>query len=260
LGNINPTLYQLAATPSNNVFHHVTNGNNMVNCEVNTPMNFPSAYQCPSSGILGFDASNADAANGFNLVTGLGSVDADNLANALNATNTGPNFTLGFSPTAITISSPGQSQSATLTVTATNGFTGTVTFSCANLSNDFGCSFSQPSVTGSATTTLTITTVAPSALAPMRSPTSLNASPKALELSFIAIAILWMAAQMKRRRWSAVATAFAFCCLLGVAACGSGGGSTHTTGGTQPVNGQPVTVSVTDGTTTHITNLSVTVN
>jgi subtilase family serine protease len=257
LGNINPTLYQLAATPSNNVFHHVTNGNNMVYCQAGKPTNFPTAYQCPSSGIFGFDASNADAATGYNLVTGLGSVDADNLAQSFNP---GPNFSLGFSPSAITISSPGQSQTATLTVTATDGFTGTVTFSCTNLSNDFGCSFSQPSVTGSGTTTVTITTVAPSVLAPMRRPTGVNGGTNAFELSFIAIAILWMAAQMKRRRWSAVATAFAFCCLLGVAACGSGGSSTHTTGGTQPVNGQSVIVSASDGTTTHTTNLLVTVN
>jgi subtilase family serine protease len=260
LGNINPTLYQLAATPSNHVFHPVTNGNNMVNCEAGTPTNFPSSYQCPSSGIFGFDASNADVANGFNLVTGLGSVDADNLANGFSSLSTAPNFNLSFSPTAITISSPGQSGSATLTVTATHGFTGTVTFSCTNLSNDFGCSFSQPSVTGSGTTMLTITTMAPSSLAPMRRPTGLDASPKAFELSFIAIGILWIAVQVKRRRWSAVATAFAFCCLLGVTACGSGGSSTHTTGGTQPVNGQSVIVNVTDGTTTHNTNLLVTVN
>src|SRR3984957_583958 len=261
LGNINPMLYQLAATPSNNVFHHVTSGNNMVNCQAGKPTNFPTAYQCPSSGILGFDASNSDAANGYNLVTGLGSVDADNLANAFNATNTGPNFSISPSSSSITISSPGQSGSATLTVMATNGFTGKVTFSCTNLSNDFGCSFSQQSVTGSGTTTVTITTMAPSALAPMRRPTGLNGGTKAFELSFIAIAMLWMAVQMKRRRWSAVATAFAFCCLLGVAACGGGGGSsTHTTGGTQPVNGQSVIVSATDGTTTHTTTLSVTVN
>jgi hypothetical protein len=107
---------------------------------------------------------------------------------------------------------------------------------------------------------VTITTMAPSALAPMRRPTGLNGGTKAFELSFIAIAMLWMAIQMKRRRWSAVATGIAFCCLLGVAACGSGGSSTHTTGGTQPVNGQSVIVSASDGTTTHTTNLLVTVN
>ncbi len=258
LGNINPTLYQLAATPANNVFHQVTSGNNMVYCEAGTPTNMPSSYRCPSSGLFGYNASNADSTNGYNLVTGLGSVDADNLAKNW-SNGTGPNFNLAFNPTAITISSPGQSGSAVLAVTATNGFTGTVTFSCTNLSNDFGCSFSQLSVTGSGSTTVTITTMASSVLAPMRRPTGVDAVTKALELSFVSIGILWIAMQMKRRRWSAVATAIAACCLLGVAACGSGG-SSGKTGGTKPVNNQPVIVSVTDGTTTHTDTLSVTVN
>jgi hypothetical protein len=94
----------------------------------------------------------------------------------------------------------------------------------------------------------------------LRRPTGLNASPKALEVCLVSISVLWMIIQVRRRRWSSVATAFAFCCLLGVAACGSGGSSTHTSGGTQPVNNQPVTVSVTDGTTIHTTNLLVTVD
>jgi len=119
--------------------------------------------------------------------------------------------------------------------------------------------FSQPSVTGSGMTTVTITTVAASVLAPMRRPTGLGAGTKALELSFVSVGILWIAMQMKRRRWSAVAAAFAACCLLGVAACGSGG-SSGKTGGTKPVNNQPVIVTVTDGTTTHTATLSVTVN
>jgi subtilase family serine protease len=252
-GNANTVLYPMAASQPG-AFHDVNSGTIAVLCQANSP-NCDKAVSSDTFGIL----TGYNAGVGYDLATGLGSVDAANLVNNWNSSSTGPNFSLAFSPSAITISSPGQSQTATLTVSATNGFNGTVTFSCTNLSNDFGCSFSQPSVTGSGTTTVTITTVAPSALAPMRRPTGVNGGTKAFELSFIAIAILWMAAQMKRRRWSAVATAFAFCCLLGIAACGSGG-SSHTTGGTQPVNGQSVIVSATDGTTSHTTSLSVTVN
>jgi subtilase family serine protease len=253
-GNANTVLYPMASSQPG-AFHDVTTGTIAVLCTGGSP-NCNKTVSSDTYGIL----TGYNAGVGYDLATGLGSVDAANLVNNWNSNSTSPNFNLVFSPSAITISSPGQSGSATLTVTATNGFTGTVTFSCTNLSNDFGCSFSQQSVTGSGTTTVTITTVAPSALAPMSRPASLNAGTKAFELSFIAIAMLWMAVQMKRRRWTAVATAFAFCCLLGVAACGSGGSSTHTTGGTQPVNGQSVIVSASDGTTTHTTNLSVTVN
>ena len=263
LGNINPTLYQLAATPSNNVFHHVTNGNNMVNCESGTPTNFPTAYQCPSSGILGFDASNADSANGFNLVTGLGSVDANNLANGFNSANTGPNFNLSFNPATITISSPGQTGTAMLSVAATNGFAGTVTFSCSDLPAESTCSFVPPSVTGSGSTTLTLTTTAPSMLAPLRRPTGFNASPKAFELCLVSIGMLWMLVQVRRRRWSSIATGLAVCCLLGVAACGGGGGgggSTNPKGGTPVTHDQPVIVTATDGTTSRSATVSVTVN
>ena len=38
LGNINPTLYGLAATPSLKVFHPVTTGNNNVYCQVGQPV------------------------------------------------------------------------------------------------------------------------------------------------------------------------------------------------------------------------------
>jgi subtilase family serine protease len=260
LGNINPTLYQLAATPANGAFHQVTSGNNMVNCEAGTPSTMPTSYRCPSSGIFGFDGSHADAATGYNLVTGLGSVDADNLAKGFNSINTGPNFSLAFSPDAITIASPGGQGSATLSVTAKNGFAGTVTFSCSGLPTESFCSFSQSSVTGSGSTTVTIKTTAPSMLAPLRRPTGLHAGPKAFELCLVSIGMLWMVFQVKRRRWNSIATALAVCCLLGAAACGGGGSSTTKTGGTTPVQNQHVVVTATDGTTSNTAILSVTVN
>jgi hypothetical protein len=83
LGNINSKLYYLAENPSNGAFHQVTSGNNIVYCEAGQPAApWPTALQCPSSGSFGYDASNADATTGYNLVTGLGSVDANVLAAA----------------------------------------------------------------------------------------------------------------------------------------------------------------------------------
>ncbi len=85
LGNINPTLYTLASTPSNGVFHKATTGDNKVYCEVGQPAGtttdpWPTAMQCPSSGVFGYSASTSDSTTGYNMVTGLGSVDAANLA------------------------------------------------------------------------------------------------------------------------------------------------------------------------------------
>jgi hypothetical protein len=71
-GNINPNLYSLAQT-SSNIFHDITGGNNIVPCVSGTP-------DCPASGMLGYNAGP-----GYDLVTGLGTVDAYMLALALTA-------------------------------------------------------------------------------------------------------------------------------------------------------------------------------
>ena len=65
-GNINPNLYRLAQTTPG-VFHDITDGDNIVACVSGTP-------DCPN-GTLGYTAGP-----GYDLVTGLGSVDGFNLA------------------------------------------------------------------------------------------------------------------------------------------------------------------------------------
>jgi hypothetical protein len=65
-GNINPNLYSIARNTAG-VFHDITSGNNVVPC-------LTSTLNCPA-GTLGYTA-----ATGYDLVTGLGSVDAFNLA------------------------------------------------------------------------------------------------------------------------------------------------------------------------------------
>jgi Pro-kumamolisin, activation domain/Bacterial Ig-like domain (group 3) len=82
LGNINPTLYSLAATQSNGAFRPVTAGDNYVYCQSGQPAIQPSALRCPTTGTLriGYSAANDDPTTKYNLVNGLGSVDANNLA------------------------------------------------------------------------------------------------------------------------------------------------------------------------------------
>jgi hypothetical protein len=138
LGNINPVLYSLAASNSTNgAFNPVTTSSsgaysNGAWCTPGTPTGvsgdpWPASLQCPNSGFLGFNAYDADPTTGYNLVTGLGSVNASHLAAAL--VNAG-------SPTATTLtSSPnpanfGASVTFTATVTTSGAIapTGTVTF------------------------------------------------------------------------------------------------------------------------------------
>jgi len=68
LGNINPALYRLAQT-NPDAFHDVTTGNNSVPCVAGSP-------NC-TNGFFGYDA-----VPGYDMATGLGSVDAYNLVHA----------------------------------------------------------------------------------------------------------------------------------------------------------------------------------
>jgi subtilase family serine protease len=116
-GLINPTLYTLAANSETyaSAFHDITTGNN--DCDA-------GSANC-SSGDIGFSAGV-----GYDQATGLGSVDASNLAAAWPAsTGTGP--TLIATTTSVTASnstpSVNTSDTFTITVTAASGTpTGTV--------------------------------------------------------------------------------------------------------------------------------------
>jgi len=70
LGNINPALYTLAAS-SPSAFHDITTGNNIINVTC-----APTDRNC-TSGSVGYNA-----ASGYDLVTGLGTVDAGAFVNA----------------------------------------------------------------------------------------------------------------------------------------------------------------------------------
>jgi hypothetical protein len=158
LGNINPTLYSLAATPSNGAFHPVTSGSNLVYCTPNTPAIQPVALQCPSSGVLGFQASNSDTTTGYNLVTGLGSVDVDKLATAWETTLP-QEFSLAPTATSFDVTQ-GASVNATVNVTFVSGFAGTVTFTCTDPAPGSICGL-PPQINAAGQVSFSITTTAP---------------------------------------------------------------------------------------------------
>jgi subtilase family serine protease len=120
-GNINPVLYLLAASlPA--AFHDVTTGNNQV----------PFSPPCVPSTQIGYTA-----APGYDLATGLGSIDAFALvtnwtsvtpASTGNA-STSVDFSLAFTPNQVTVKR-GTCGSGTLTLTRLNGFDGTPSFTC----------------------------------------------------------------------------------------------------------------------------------
>src|SRR6266851_2810620 len=118
LGNVNPMLYSLAANPSSsNAFNPVTSGDNKVLCTAGT-------RNCPSGGKIGFIAGP-----GYDQVTGLGSLNVSNLITAWLAATPSADFSIDGLVSAV--AAPGQQGTSTITVTALNGFTGTVNLSCA---------------------------------------------------------------------------------------------------------------------------------
>ncbi len=126
-GNVNPRLYALAAT-SSDAFHDITSGDNKVPCTAGTK-------DCPSGGTIGYTAGV-----GYDLVTGLGSVDAYNLLSEWPANAPSPpNFTV-----AATLISGSQ---YSVSVTPVNGFTGTVNLSARGLPTGASATFTPAAVT-----------------------------------------------------------------------------------------------------------------
>ena len=159
LGNVNPNLYALA-DPSNAAFNPVTTGDNTVQCTAGQPSIQPVALRCPSTGVLGFQASNADVTTGYNLVAGLGSVDVNNLALAW-AASLPAGFT--FTPTAASYQvTQGSPIDATVTVTLAGGFNGTITFTCTDPAPESICT-APPDINATTSTAVSfhITTTAP---------------------------------------------------------------------------------------------------
>jgi hypothetical protein len=235
----------LAASPQN-PFHDITSGNNIVPCQVGTT-------DC-TSGTYGYNAGT-----GYDLVTGLGTIDAANLVNNWSAGNpTAMDFTM-FGDT-VGISAPGGSGSSTITIDARNGYSGTINFTCtAPTSAKIGCSVTGGPVmlnatTKSATITLSITT-AHAGLTPGSAPLWFTGS----GVAFAGVLIFGVPA--RRRRWAVALTLLTVALIAAAVGCGgssSGGGGGNGT----PVGNYTVTVTGTGtdaNATTHTTSVIVAV-
>jgi len=145
LGNINPRLYQLAqSAPS--AFHDITTGNNAVD-----PCPSRSRSSC-SPTPLGYNAEP-----GYDLATGLGSVDAYNLATSWSTSSvSGPTTTISLTASSTTILQSSGSTTLTATVTNSSGSapTGTVTFTSQGVT--LGSATLTPATSLSSTASLTV--------------------------------------------------------------------------------------------------------
>lgn len=149
-GNINSQLYTLAAGSSaTSVFHDITTGNNTVQCKGGTLG--CSSTNAATNGTMGYSAGT-----GYDMVTGLGSLDAGGLATALKtSTGTGTKSTPTVDLGASSITPTGGS---TINLFVTVSGNGAVPTGSVNLSVD-GTSFNTVTLSSSGTSATSTYTV-----------------------------------------------------------------------------------------------------
>ncbi|MBV9183876.1 MAG: S8/S53 family peptidase [Acidobacteria bacterium] len=241
IGNANSHLYSLAvSTPS--AFHDITSGDNKVPCTA-------GSTGCPSGGTIGFAAT----AN-YDQATGLGTIDAFNLVTAWPGFVTSPAFSVSANPLAFTVP-VGGSGAATVTVGGSEGFTGTVSLSCAvpaNTSN-ISCAVSPSSVALNSTTTNGSVTLTINGTALARGPGGEQMLAAGFLLPGLCLAGLPMLKGAKKK-WAGT---LLVCLLALLVACG-GGSSSSSKQNQHQVQTYAVTVTATSGATSHALTLNVT--
>ncbi len=263
-GNANMVIYPLFTGPSSaSIFNSVTTGTIAMPCsELAGEMNGAS---CPLDGstynvLQTGGVPSYDAGAGYNLATGVGSVNAANFVNAqLNGspawTNTtgGADFTLSLNSSSVTVGQGAQSQPVTLTVTAEGGFTGNVTLAVSGLPSETTPNFTTNPVTGgSGATMVTFTTIAPSMLAPIKTPNRVvwpGIGTMIALVSAFCISLLLLGSSIRNRRWTVALALAAFAFVFISAGCGgagSGGGGGGGNPGT-PTGTSSIVITATSG-------------
>ena len=278
-GNLNPTLYRLAATPANGVFHDATVATSGVSgCSVSVPSMCNTSTPSPTAltgGLAGYLLTP-----GYDLATGWGSIDGNNLLNAAGS----PGFASAAAPSTLTLSAGATTgNSATLTYISLSSFAGTITQSCTVIYTGSGtpihlptCSFSPSTLTlpagGSVTGTITIASTAPggtggSGLASiggptmagsLRDPANARDSAARTALPAIALGALFLGLLPGRRRRLSLLRSLAMASAIAVAAaslsgCGGGSSPSTSTGSSSPGStsgSYVITLTSASGTTT----------
>ena len=274
-GNINYILYPLAgATPS--AFHDITNGNNIVPCQT-------GSTGCPSTGTaqIGFTAGA-----GYDLASGLGSIDAYNLVTSwtsVSSSSTGSgdgssgDFQLAASPSKVTLA-PNGSVSSQVTLTAVNGFTvsGTPSFTCTVPATFTGVTCSVAAASAANTWTVTINAAANAALRGPRglTPLSTKAPGGIAAGALLAMLLLCVLAGsrndarqprvvvrvVQRTPWPLAGALTLLCFGMLAAGCGASPAASTTTAANAAANAAAVTVQGTANGISHSVQIGVTVN
>jgi len=140
------------AVGSTCIFYDVTQGDMDVNCTGTHNCYLPSG----TNGVLSTSSSAYapayGTATGWDFATGIGTVNAANLVNGWPGGTAG--YSLSTSPTSLSVTQGG-SASTTVTVTDTNGFSGSVSLAASGLPSGVTAAFSPTSTATTSTLTLT---------------------------------------------------------------------------------------------------------
>lgn len=181
--------------------------------------------------------------------------------------NPPPSFSIASTTTGLTVQA-GQSETATLTVTPTGGFIGTVSFACSGLPASVACYFSPPILAeggDNSVLTTTVTVSVSAAAASLGHAMGAPSGPASLfgAASLIFVALVVAGTRQRAYRWAdcALLELIVLVVLIGGAACGGGAGT-----GTQPpppTTPTSVVITATGAgnvvTTTHNLNLALTI-
>ena len=169
--------------------------------------------------------------------------------------NVQADFAFAAGAPSITIASPGGSGNVMLTVTGQPGYNGTINFSaasCSGLPRESTCSFNPPSLTGSGSTTLTITTTAAHSA-------KLNGWGWWTTSFGATLAVFLLGSVSRRRTSSRLLGLMAMAFLITIAGCGGGGGGGGGGDPGTPVGTSMVTVTATSGIVTHTATVTLNV-
>jgi subtilase family serine protease len=259
LGNLNVPLYPFAASAKGaSAFHDITTGDNIVPCTPGKPASGPANLRCPSSGSMGYSAGP-----GYDQVTGLGSIDANNLVTNWEGFSPTPTYTVGGSP--VTVASAGDAGTSTITLTGVHGFNGTVSLTCTPPTSTavaITCSIpGSVTISGTnATATLTINTAIAHA---MVGSASAPRHPRGVGWFAVAgggmlVGMLMMGVPSRRHRCSvALGVSLLAFTMLG-SGCGGGSSTSHSVP-VSPTGNFTVVVTAVSGSITRTVNVSVTV-
>jgi hypothetical protein len=149
IGFFNPLVYTLGqGSGYDTAFHDITTGSN------------PSGTTVASEFVGSFTAKT-----GFDMVTGWGTPNGQGMINALApVSTTNAFFTLSASPAKLSLTPGGTSGTTTISLTPGNSFTGSVALSATIVGAPAGvtASFNPTSISGSQTSTLTVSTTSAS--------------------------------------------------------------------------------------------------